>query len=229
MYEHYTFLMISTINSTYGTIDLDTRFQQTLEAIDSVNRKVPGCKILFVDNSNITIKDEWRQIIESKVTVFHQLEHNLFSLVNNIHKMKSASETNMMFRAFDLLRQHNLLGKRIFKLSGRYKLADSFDISFYDNPAFDNKYTFLVKQWASTYDNWLTKRMVMRLETALISFTPFLIDEFQSVLPGVLWQTLKTDDCIEEALFEYIPHDKIAPLNVVHVEGFKAEGGFEFQ
>lgn len=229
MYSHYTFLIISTINSTYGQVELDTRFQQTLEALESVRTKVPGCKILFVDNSNMPIKDEWRKIIESKITVFHQLEHNLFSAVCNIHKMKSASEVNMMFRAFQLLREHNLLGQRIFKLSGRYRLADSFDIRFYDNPQMQDKYTFLVKQWASTYDDWLTKRVVMRLETALISFTPSLINEFQNVLPGVLWQTLKTDDCIEEALFEYIPHEHIFPLDVVHVEGHKAEGGFVFQ
>lgn len=229
MNDHYTFLFISTINSLYGNIDLDTRFQQTLEAIDSVNRKVPGCKILFVDNSNIPVKDEWRKIIESKVTVFHQLEHNLFSLIGNIHKMKSPSEVNMMHRAFDLLKEHNLLNKRVFKISGRYRLADSFDIKNYEQIDLTGKYTFLVKQWASTYDNWLTERRVMRLETALVSFCPSLIDEFQKVMFGVLYQTLKTDDCIEEALFEYIPHEKVIPLDVVHVEGFKAEGGFVFQ
>jgi len=221
--------MISTINSTYGNIDSYTRFKQTVEAIDSVINKVPGCKILFVDNSNTPIQESWRNIIESKVTVFHQLEHNLFSIIGNIHKLKSASETNMMYRAFDLLKEYNLLGERIFKLSGRYRLADSFDVGIYNNPIFQDKYAFVVKQWASTYDNWLTKRTIMRLETALISFTPSLLDEFQSFLPGVLWQTMKTDDCIEEALFEYIPHNKIIPLELVHVEAEKAEGGFIFQ
>ena len=165
-------------------------------------------------------------MIESKVTVFHQLEHNLFSFIGNIHKLKSASETNIINKTFDLLRQHDLLGKRIFKLSGRYRLADSFDIDLYDASAFEDKYAFAVKQWASTYDNWLTKRNIMRLETALFSFSPSLLDEFQSILPGVLWQTMKTDDCIEEALFEYIPHEKIVPLDIVHVEAQKAEGEF---
>lgn len=231
MYERYTFLFISTINSTYGTLNHQTRFEQTLSAIDSVRNKVPGCRILFVDNSNEPVPADWKAEIDKRVTAFHQMDHNLFSFVANTQKLKSASETNMMNYAFDLLREHNFIScERIFKLSGRYRLADSFDISFYDNPMFKEKYTFSVKQWLSTYDNWYTKRRVMRLETALFSFTPSLLDEFQSILPGVLWQTLKTDDCIEEALFEYLPHEKIVPVNTVHVEGFKAEGeGYTFQ
>ena len=224
MNDFYTFIVISTVNSLYGKIDHKTRFTETIEAIESIRRKVPDAKILFVDNSNIPIKDEWRKEIESRVTVFHQIVHNLFSKYANIYKLKSESEVNMMNVAFDLLRKHNLIGKRIFKLSGRYNITDGFDIDLYDDPVFVGKYSFPVTQMASTYNDWNTRRVVMWVQTGLISFDPILLDEFQNMLSSVMRFLHENESCIEEAFFQFIPHDKVVPLEFAHVQGFKAEG-----
>lgn len=224
MNDFYTFVVISTVNSTYGKLNHQIRFVHTIEAIESIRRKVPDAKILFVDNSNTPIKDEWRDEIEKRVTVFHQMEHNLFSIYANEYKLKSESEVNMMNCAFDLLRTHNLLGKRIFKLSGRYRITDGFDIGLYDNPVFEGKYSFPVTQMASTYNDWNTRRVVMWVQTGLISFDPCLLNEFQSMLPSVLRFLQENESCIEEAFFQFIPHEKVVPLEFAYCQGIKAEG-----
>jgi hypothetical protein len=224
IHDFYTMMIVSTIHSTYGTFDPATRFQHTLECIDSVHRKIPGCKILLIDNSNTPIPAEWRRIIESKVAVFHQMEHNLFSLNANFYKLKSPSEVNMMYKAFQLLEEHDLVGKRIFKISGRYRITDGFDIRLYDDPRFQGKYSFPISQVASTYDNWQTKRVVMWVQTGLISFCPTLLHEFRDMMNGVMRFLHENESCIEEALFQFIPHGKVIPLELAHVEGLKAEG-----
>lgn len=220
----YTVLVISTIHSLYGSFSPEMRLQHTLECLESIYKKIPNVKILFVDNSSMPIPEEHAKLIKEKVTVFHQLEHNLFSLVANRNVMtKSESETNMLYTAFDLLKKHNLLGKRIFKISGRYKISDSFDISEYENSEMENKYTFVVRSYISSDDNYVTRRKTMWLEQALISFTPSLVDEFKSILPSALGHMRRTGDCIEETLFYYIPHENIFPIIKAHVEGIKAE------
>ncbi len=224
MNDFNTFLVIGTINSTYGTFDHQTRTSHTISALESVRKHVPDAKIMYVDNSNIPLDDWQRSEILSRADVFHQLEHNLFSEVANVYKLKSPSEVNMMYSAFELLKQHDLVGKRIFKLSGRYRITDGFDIRLYDDPRFQGKYSFPLTQMASTYDDWRTKRVVMWVQTGLISFCPTLLDEFRNMMPSVMRFLHENESCIEEALFQFIPHDKIIPLELAHLEGIKAEG-----
>jgi hypothetical protein len=224
MTSDYTFFVTSTINSTYGKIDPIDRMSDTAMSLAIIRKMVPDARILLVDNSNEPVQAQWRSILVNQEVDFVQLPHNLFSLVANEQKLKSASEANLMFMAFNILRARYADSKRIFKISGRYRLSDTFDVHAYDGPEFEDKYTFVVQQFASTYDNWKTQRRVMRLETGLISFTPSLIDEFQAMLSSVIWQCLSSDACIEEALFQHVPHQNIVPLDKAHVEGNKAEG-----
>lgn len=223
--DYYTVIMISTINSLYGVFPPEVRFQHTLESIESVRRHIPNAKIVFVDNSNEPIKAEWVKMLEDRVEVFHQVRHNLFSYIANIRvATKSESEANMMFEAFNVVRRHKLFGKRIFKISGRYKISDTFNIKDYEDPKFTDKYAFVVTQMSSSEDNWMTSRRAMWLEQALISFSPANLDEFQNVLFGALGHMRRTFDCIEETLFYYIPHEKIVAIDKAHIEGLKAEG-----
>lgn len=224
MGSDYVFFVCSTVKSTYGTVDPIDRLGQTIFSLNTIKKMVPDARILLVDNSNEPLPMEWSDWITNNTAEFVQMPHNLFSLVANQQKLKSASEANLMYFAFDILRAKYSDCKRIFKISGRYRLSDTFDVHAYDGSEYDDKYTFVPQLYASTYDNWKTKRQVMRLETGLVSFTPSLIDEFQAMLPSVIWQCLSSDACIEEALFQHVPHEKIVPLTVAHVEGSKAEG-----
>lgn len=209
----------------YGVFSPEVRFQHTLESLESIKEKIPNSKILFIDNSNMPIKPEWVKIISSKVEVFHQMQHNLFSLCANITvNTKSESEANMLYTAFDLIKKHDMIGKRIFKISGRYKITKDFDILEYDHPAMDDKYTFVVTPMAASTDNFKTQKNTMWLEQALISFTSSNLEEFQNILFPAIGHMRRTGDCIEETLFFYIPHEKIFPLQRAYVTGLKAEG-----
>ena len=221
-----TVMVISTINSMYGQFPPEVRFFHTIECLQSVKKHIPNCRILFADNSNAHVKDEWRQEICKYAEIFYQVPHNLFSLSANMRVgTKSESEANMMYMALEMLKRSGMIGKRIFKISGRYKISDTFDYSIYERPELEGKYTFVVTPMASTEDNWMTKCTVMWLEQALISFAPENIDELQNIMFGALANMRRTGDCIEQVMFNYIPHEKIVPIQKAHIEGVKAEGG----
>jgi hypothetical protein len=224
--DFYTVIMISTIHSMYGQFSPEERFQQTLKSLESVKKHIPNCKILFVDNSNSPISTDWQLEINRYADVFYQIPHNLFSLYANLHvTRKSESEANMMYMALEKLKETNMIGKRIFKISGRYKIADTFDIKEYENPAMDGKYTFVPTQIASTEDNWFTSKKIMWFEQALISFNKEHVDGLLRQLFGMLAHMRRTGDCIEETMYYYIPHEQVFAIQKAHIEGFKAEGG----
>ena len=223
--DFYTFMIIGTINCTYGIFPPDQRFRQTMEAINSVKKKVPDAKILLIDNSIEPLPQHWVDVLKDSVTVFHQLKHNLFSIVANEDRKKSPSEVNMMWEGFNLLREHNLLGKRIFKLSGRYKVSDTFDIKEFENPDMEGKYTFSVIEVETTHDGWKNRRRVMWCNTGLISFTPDLLNEFQNMMGSILRHfDLDREMVIEASLFQHVPHNKIFAVAKEHAEGLKADG-----
>jgi hypothetical protein len=222
--DFYTVMVISTINSMYGSFSPEERFQHTLKCIESVKEKIPGAKTLFVDNSNGNVKDEWRQIIAKQVEVAYFIPHNLFSLQANMSvRYKSQSEANMLYEGLEMLKQSNMIGKRIFKISGRYQIADTFDIKEYENPEMEGKFTFVPTQMASWEDDPSIMKKTMWFEQALISFQEEHISLFQRQLFGMLAHMNRTGDCIEETMFYYIPHEKVFPIQKAHVTGVKAQ------
>ena len=228
MNDFYTVLIIGTIHSEYGTIHPNERFLQTLEAINSVRTHIPNSKIFYIDNSNTPLHEDIKNILQQNVDVFRQMEHNLFSrLANHQHvRDKSPAECNLMDYALQVIKDHpDFIGKRIFKLSGRYKISDSFDLSFYDNPALKGKYTLLPRMWATSLDGFDTVRHNTHFETALISFDSELLDEFKKIHQGMLLLLQKwPGTCIEEAMYQSVPHEKVFPIEKQHVEGIKADG-----
>lgn len=221
--DYYTFIVIGTINSTYGALTPQQRFEHTLDSFRSIRNKVLNAKILYVDNSIQPLSEDMLKELLSLVDVFEPLPHNVFSYVANIHKWKSPSEGNMLHYALQMILKHNLLGKRIFKLGGRYKLSDTFDIAEYEQPKYQGKFAFLPKQYNLTADNFNTMRNVWFLEQALISFDPILIEKLMTLLPGMVHYMITTEACIEETMAQFIPMDKTIALEKAHVEGIKAD------
>lgn len=221
--DYYTFVVIGTINCTYGSLSPEQRFEHTLDSFRSIRNKVPNAKILYVDNSIHPLSDEILEQLLPLVDVFEQMPHNVFSYVANIHKWKSPSEGNMLHYALQMVLKHNLIGKRIFKLGGRYKLSDTFDISEYEQSKYQGKFAFLPRQYNLSSGNFNTTRNVWFLEQALISFDSNLIQTLMTLLPGMVHYMITSEACIEETMAQFIPMDKTVPLEKAHVEGIKAD------
>ena len=105
MNDFYTFIITSTINTKKLTgvnvFDSDNRFIETLKTIESIRKKVPNSKIVFIDNSSEPLSDKQTSYIEKHVDLFHQIEHNIFTLFVNDIGSKGMGEAYIMYKALE--------------------------------------------------------------------------------------------------------------------------------
>jgi hypothetical protein len=224
MNDFYTFIITSTINTPFGKFSPQERFCQTLETIDSIRRKVSNAKILLIDNSLMRFPEKEEELIKSKVELFKYIEHNLITEHFNKNWQGSFGEVYLMWDAMRTLRQNDMIGKRIFKISGRYRLSDSFDIAAYESLELYNKYVGIINNWDFTqhvYDKEC-KRRTTYFETRLWSFCQSLFDEYENLIPYIYKFLVDVDSNYEVAHHSLLDHSKIAVFNPIHVEGHTA-------
>lgn len=234
MNDFYTFIITSTVNALIqeriNVYNNKIRFEQTLETLKSIREKVSLVKIIFIDNSLIPLTQEQKDQILPFVDYFEQMEHNLFTIFCNEIGSKGLGEIYMMERALKIIEDNNLIGKRIFKITARYKLADSFDISFYESPELYFKYAHKVNQWDVSLDNFTNHReRVVYFETRLWSFCYTLLQEYKQILKiifKIMIENYGKPMCnLEMCHWKIIPHKKLYELEHAHVEGYTADNG----
>jgi len=223
MNDYYTFIVSSTINTEHGEFDNETRFNQTIETLNSIKDKVPNSKILFIDNSSEPLSLEQIETVKAKVDIFEIVKHNLVTEMFNKKCSKGGGEIYMMYEAMKLLRQYDMIGKRVFKLAGRYKLEKDFDISEYNG--LEGKYTFKINTWDVSKDNWLTIERIIYFETRLWSFCKSLFDEYETLIPIIFNYMMTVDHNLEKSYHRLFEHNKVVEFDNVHVEGFSADTG----
>lgn len=221
--DFYTFVVTSTINTEHGKISIEDRIKQTIVTIESIKRKVSNIKILFIDNSvnPFHAPNDISDMVDLYVTV----PVNLFTYVVNSKAEKGLGELYMMYDVMELLEKNNMIGKRIFKISGRYKLADSFDIQEYNSPEKYGKYCFKINQWDVSVDDWKTKESVIYFETRLWSFCHTLFCDYKSRIPLIFDFMLSKMNNLEKSLLFCLPHESVYELATSHVEGITADTG----
>lgn len=234
MNDFYTFIITSCINapvmSTINVYGKDSRYEDTLKTIESIRRKVPNVKIILIDNSTVPLTEEQLTELSKNVDVFKTIDHNIFTLFVNSIGNKGMGEAYIMNEAIKIIEEQNLIGKRIFKITGRYTLADSFDISFYDNPELIGKYAHKINMWDVIKDNFKNHReTVVYFETRLWSFCPTILDNYKKLLEKmfhVMVSSIGEPMCnLEMCHWQFTDRDKLYELKNSHVEGYTADNG----
>jgi hypothetical protein len=223
--DFYTFVVLSTINTDHGPVDGKKRFDELQETFKSIHKKVSDVRIIYIDNSIVPLTQEQVDTINPQVDVFVQMEHNLFTrLANKIHS-KGVGEIYMMELALRIMKEKGLIGKRIFKLTGRYRLTDTFDITEYEKEYWQNMYCFKVNEWDVTLDQWKTRERVIYFETRLWSMDASLFDEYYNLIPQMFDFIMLQKHNIEIGHFYNIPHQKVIDPDVMHIEGIAGDTG----
>ena len=112
----------------------DERFNQVIITVETIRKHIPDSFILLYDNS--IFKDNEYQTLNSITDCFinHHNDDIVNDLTNNcIHKLYG--EISQTFKMLDYLTKHykNMNIKNLFKITGRYKINDSFNYEQYDN------------------------------------------------------------------------------------------------
>jgi hypothetical protein len=240
--EHsFLFIVSSSINHFNGDeLSRNTtheRFLQTLETIQSIRDKVENSKICLFELSQTPIKKEYREEISDKVDLFleYHNQEDIKTLYENFTNNpgmfkygKSLFELRGLYLTLNIIGINNLFEDttRVFKITGRYTLNDSFNIEEYKTKFLTNKYVIKHYNFKDDepdnnvhYHVYQNKGSVV---TALWSFDCSLFNEvIQNVndsfqyLQKMLLYTNGND--IEHALYKYLDKNKLINCNTLGV------------
>jgi hypothetical protein len=120
--------------------DIQTRFEQTLQTIESIRNLNDGTKILLVECSQID--ETMTNILKDKVDYFIQTydDSSIRGACLESNK-KGFGEIKKLEKACQFIKDNNINFNRLFKISGRYFLISSFNKTNYND---NDKFTFKI-------------------------------------------------------------------------------------
>jgi hypothetical protein len=210
------YVVTSTIVTGIGHIDPQTRFYETIETIKSIRKQDKNSYVLLIDNSLSKLPDAEENLISSMSDYYLYVGDRKQCIEFNKNGVRSAGEAFILLVSFDVIRNEirNEVN-RIFKVSGRYRLTESFDPSEYDS--FKGKYCFKSREENKRHDE-----TTCFLHTRLWSFCYTLLDDANDLLRKSLKTIFEKNVNIEEAMFFNINKNLIAEKDVLHCEGILA-------
>jgi predicted lipase len=220
------FLVSSTIETTHGVFSPEQRLNQTVSTISSIRKNVPNSYIILYDTS-VAFYEKNIAILSPLIDELVLLQNNKMMMELSGRHLKSSGECFATFVVLSYLKekQQELLNttNRIFKISGRYQVQDSFNIDEYQN--LKGKYVFRkrIKSWLS--EEVQKNRQVDHLfVTRFYSFCTTLVDDYLSILPKILDDTFLGLD-LEHCTYKNINKDLVVEFDKVHCTGQVAFNG----
>lgn len=239
----------------FSAYDEEQRFNQTLETIECIRKKVHESYVVLFECSSKPIEEKCKEILRDKCDLFLEFcdEPVLKLIYENLEKKpelitygKSLLETRGLLNALYVIQKHNLFSdsQRVFKLTGRYLLNDDFDIKDYESKFLEGKYILkryeYLPQESENYDEKELENVYAYLYgakgmmiTGLWSFDRMLFNETVEALEKafkymerMIQYTAGTD--VEHSLYRFINKKNIidtSNLGLTMVKGMSGENG----
>jgi hypothetical protein len=224
----------------------EERFEQTLDTIKSIRDKVPDAYILIYEGSETPIKEEYKDKFIALSDLFIECGNDLYmkSIYENLHRdpdkftfAKSMLECRCLELILQHMVEHNVFSDvtRVFKLSGRYKLNEYFDINDYKTRFLTNKYVMKYYDYEERFEDIENIYSLLygckgSIVTGLWSFDRFLFNDIFSVLQRsfrymerAIQLTAGID--IEHTFYHFIDRDKILNIPILGLDLIKGMSG----
>ena len=209
------FIVTSAINSFRSVIQLEKRYEQTLETIDSIRNKVPDSIIVLAESSPDPVPQEMLDFLVTKVDYLLKNSDNHDIIQLGKCGQQSPAEAYSVFITLDVIEKLNLPNiQRIFKVTGRGELTDDFHIEDYNDPNLMGKYVFKRR-----VDSWMSKDLQL-VDTRIYSLCHSLISETKEMMRKMVNHCLGTGRDLEHCTFELMDKSKLMERDVM---GFKCQ------
>ena len=238
----------------FSAYDEQQRFEQTLETIECIRKKVPNSYVVLFECSSKSIDEKQKDILKEKTDLFLEfynepviqaIYENLEARPELITYGKSLLETRGLLNTLYIIKNHNVFNdtQRVFKLTGRYLLNDDFDIQDYESKFLEGRYVIkkydylsqemenYEKELENVYSYLYGARGMMI--TGLWSFDRMLFNEAVEALEKafkyiekMIQFTAGTD--VEHSLYRFINKENIIAipnLGLTMVKGMSGENG----
>jgi hypothetical protein len=127
------------------------RFEQTLETLSSINKYCPNNKVFIFDSSPERPDVEYFEELSNRGSiVFYSGEEPDVKRFSQ-HGQRSIAECISFIYFLSWFQKQDFKAKRIYKLSGRYRLNDNFIV---DDSRYKDAFVF-----ANALDSWMPKHM----------------------------------------------------------------------
>ena len=195
-------------SKTRSVFSRKERFTQTKNTIVSIKDKIPNCKIIIVECSDLNTEEQEYLSINCDYILNlwekKELHNNIFG------KSKSLGEGTMTILALKYINNMDIKYNYLYKISGRYWLNDNFNICNIENNVFkrignneNNIFTALYK---------INKNKVLKLKI-------FLIDNMQNMINCIGYEVLMS---------QFVKNiDKIL-VDIIGLSGFVTVCGSEY-
>ena len=227
----------------------EERFEQTLDTIKSIKDRVPDAYILIYEGSETPIKEEYKDKFIELSDLFIECGNDPYmkSLYENLHRdpgkftfVKSMLECRCLQIVLNNMMEHNIFNDatRVFKLSGRYKLNEYFDINDYKTKFLMNKYVMKYYDYEERFEDIKNIYATLygckgSIVTGLWSFDRFLFTDIFNILQRsfeymerAIQLTAGID--IEHSFYHFIDRDKILNVPVLGFDLIKGMDGDRF-
>lgn len=243
----FLFLVGSALNhfeeKDFSAYSTEQRFLQTLDTIKSIKEKVPDAYILLYEGSETPIDVEYKKVLEEQVDLYLECGTDgiMKGIYENLHNNpikfnygKSMLECRCLQITLNHMVENNVFSDttRVFKLSGRYKLNDNFDIDDYKSRFLLNKYVMKYYDYkGKRFDDWENFYVNVygcmgSVVTGLWSFDRFLFNDVMTVLQKSFTYMEKAIQVtcgidIEHSFYHFIERDKILNVPVLGLDLIK--------
>ena len=227
MTHKFAFMVTSAINTKFGVYDSDTRLEQTLETVASIQRYVPDARIILVECGAIPLTEAQETALKAQVSeiISYNDDEDVRAIFvsDNWDVVKNTTEVMCFRRALQHCVDYGLFDDvdRVFKMSGRYRLNKNFDLAQYimapGSIVTTHKHT---SQFP--YEVTLVKYQYMsRLWSWPAAITQRIIDEVYDAGLNYMAERLSQGGyCdIEHMLYKFLPADLILEVTKVGLEG----------
>ena len=227
------FVVSSAVHSRFGVYSDEERFGQLKGTIESVCGRYDARVVLLDGGVSPLLLDE-RDWLESRSVEVVEFSEEPFirqlQSLSNWDVVKNLAEV-FMFREFfikSVQRSFDFsLYSRVFKLSGRYRLNEDFNLSLHYNAP--GRFVFksqVPSQFASGLTRGIGYQYMCRLWSADWVLIPFLADLYQRIYHSMV-QLIRSGGYadLEHLLYANIPSRLVCQVESVGVEGCIAPNG----
>lgn len=231
----YGVLVTSAINTKFGVYSSDERLSQTLSTISDIRQRIPNAKIFLVEMAGLPLtEDQQKQLTAAADRVIDFTGdagvQGLYNSTDNWDVVKNVTEVMCFNRVLTTLADTGSIDEfdRLFKISGRYRIGDQFDIKFYEE--YRNRPMIVVGQSRPSQFDFLLTGIERQYMSRLWSWPNELTREIISVYANSLnymYQRLSASGYvdIEHCLYRFLDRTKVLEKEVLGVYGNIAPNG----
>lgn len=201
----------------------EERFKQTIETLDSIDKYCPNNQVFIFDSSPERPNVEYFQELSDRgAVIFYTGDESDVKKFSQLGQ-RSIAECITFIYFLSWFKQQNFKSKRIYKLSGRYRLNDNFVV---DDERFKDSFVF-----STALDSWMPKDRqefagvdkLFRLRLWHMDYS--LLDTFQLTLSKILQDCSTYGIDVEHSYYKNLHTYKTIELDKIGVCGNIAPSG----